>query len=140
MPVLNKKNDNAVNEFNQYVKPVSLWADAWKRLRKNKMAVIGMWIVGIYLFVTFGAGLLPFYSYTDQELLHSNLPPSFKQAGVVAIEKLEKRRVELSTAIEQTGRQDLKGDLERVEEEIAHIRRDMGRDPEIGRASCRERV
>ncbi len=129
MPALNMKNDNAVNEFNQYVKPVSLWADAWKRLRKNRMAVIGMWIVGVYLFITFGAGLLPFYSYTDQELLHANLPPSFKPAGAVALVKLESRRVELLTAIESTGREDLKVDLERVNTEIDLIKYEINRDP-----------
>ena len=32
----NKKADEAVNEFNQAMKPVSLWDDAWKRLKKNK--------------------------------------------------------------------------------------------------------
>ena len=31
----NKKADEAVNEFNQAMKPVSLWDDAWKRLKKN---------------------------------------------------------------------------------------------------------
>ena len=37
-----KKNQKAVNEFNQVVEGNSLTKDAWKRLRKNKMAVIGM--------------------------------------------------------------------------------------------------
>ena len=129
MPVLTKKNENAVNEFNQYVKPVSLWADAWKRLRRNKMAVLGMWIVGIYLFVTFGAGILPFYAYTDQELLHANLPPSFKPAGVVALEKLEKREVELSDAIWATQREDLKTDLVRVQAEIAQVQAELTTNP-----------
>jgi oligopeptide transport system permease protein len=129
MPVLNKKGDDAVNEFNQYVKPVSLWADAWKRLRKNRMAVIGMWVVGVYLFITFGAGLLPFYSYTDQELLHANLPPSFKPAGSVAIVKLESRRVELLNAISTNSREDLKRDLDRVNSEIDQIKFEISRDP-----------
>jgi len=129
MPALNKKSDNVINEFNQYVKPVSLWADAWKRLRKNRMAVIGMWIVAVYLVITFGAGLLPFYSYTDQELLHVNLPPSLKPAGVVALEKLEVRRVELEAAIQTTGRDNLKSDLENLNMEIEQITNEINRDP-----------
>ena len=36
---------SAVNEFNQVMKPVSLWADAWKRLRKNKMALVSLYVV-----------------------------------------------------------------------------------------------
>lgn len=129
MPLLTKKNENAVNEFNQYVKPVSLWADAWKRLRRNKMAVMGMWIVGIYLFITFGAAVLPFYNYTDQELLHANLPPSFKPAGVVAVTKLEAREREVTLSIKESGREDLKTDLARIQAEIEQLRREVASNP-----------
>ncbi|MBN2874519.1 MAG: ABC transporter permease [Spirochaetales bacterium] len=129
MPVLKKQNDNAVNEFNQFVKPVSLWADAWKRLKRNKMAVIGMWIVGIYLFVTFGAAFLPFYSYTDQELLHANLPPSLQAAGTVALVKLSERKLELEEAIGRTDREDLKRDLTRINAEIEQITREHDSNP-----------
>ncbi|MBU0926368.1 MAG: ABC transporter permease [Spirochaetes bacterium] len=129
MPLLDKKTDKAVNEFNQYVKPVSLWADAWKRLRRNKMAVLGMWIVGAYLVVTFGASVLPFHSYTEQQMLHVNLPPSLKPAGVVALGEHEKRRVDLKEAIERSGRSDLKTDLERVDAEIIQLKGDMDVNP-----------
>lgn len=129
MPLLEKKNDKAINEFNQYVKPVSLWADAWKRLRRNRMAVIGMWIVAVYMVVTFGAALLPFKSYTEQEMLHINLPPSFKPAGVVALGRLEERRVDLKDAILKSARPDLKQDLERIEAEIIQLKGEMDTDP-----------
>ncbi len=125
MPLINKKQESAVNEFNQYVKPVSLWADAWKRLRRNKMAVLGMWIVGIYIFITFGASFLPFYSYTDQELFHANLPPSFKPAGVVALAKLAEREKEVSAAVLLTGRSDLKMDLTRIQNELEQLTREI---------------
>ena len=155
MPLPDKNNDKAVNEFNQYVKPVSLWADAWKRLRRNKMAVLGMWIVGIYMVITFTAPILPFHSYTDQEMLHINLPPSTRPAGVVALGRLEERRVDLVAAITRTNRDDLKQDLERIKAEIIQLKAEMDTNPihkrvyilgtdylgrEIGRASCRERV
>ena len=129
MPSLDKKNDKAINEFNQYVKPVSLWADAWKRLRRNRMAVIGMWIVGVYMVVTFGAALLPFKSYTEQEMLHINLPPSLKPAGVVALGQLENRKLDLETAITKSGRSDLKQDLERIEAEIIQLKGVIDTDP-----------
>ncbi len=129
MPILEKKNDKTINEFNQYVKPVSLWADAWKRLRRNTMAVIGMWIVAIYLIVIFGAGLLPFYSYTSQEMLHINLSPSFKPAGVVALSRLEMRQVELVEAIAKSSREDLKQDLDRNKAEILQLKGEIDTNP-----------
>ena len=56
---LRKKNtEQAVNEFNQVMKPVSLWDDAWKRLKKNKMALAGLYIVGIYIAVSLFAPLI----------------------------------------------------------------------------------
>ena len=133
MPTPMKKNDDAVNEFNQYVKPVSLWADAWKRLRRNKMAVLGMWIVGIYLFVTLFAGILPFYSYTDQELIHANLPPSLRPAGAVALQKLQAREAELLEAITRSDRPDLKTDLERVRLELGQLQTEIGVEPKHDR-------
>ena len=55
----NKKADEAVNEFNQAMKPVSLWDDAWKRLKKNKMAIISLWIVLAYCLISLFAPILP---------------------------------------------------------------------------------
>jgi len=129
MPIRNTSADKAVNEFNQYVKPVSLWADAWKRLRRNRMAVLGMWIVGLYLVVTFGAALLPFKSYTEQEMLHINLPPSTRPAGVVALERLEARKLDVEAAYSRSQRPDLKQDLDRLVSEVAQLKAEMDSDP-----------
>lgn len=86
----NKKAEEAVNEFNQTMKPVSLWDDAWKRLKKNKMAIISMWIVLAYCLISLCAPILPIYPYEEQILEHTNLPPSFKPAGEVMIQQREK--------------------------------------------------
>ena len=86
----NKKADEAVNEFNQAMKPVSLWDDAWKRLKKNKMAIISLWIVLAYCLISLFAPILPIYPYEEQVLDHTNLPPSFKPAGEVMIQQREK--------------------------------------------------
>jgi len=84
-----KKIDQALNEFSQSVKPVSLYRDAWNRLKKNKMAMIGMVVVSIYFIISLLAPVLPFYSYSQQEMRHINMPPSFKPAGEVMISKRE---------------------------------------------------
>ncbi len=78
-----------VNEFNQHVKPVSLWADAWNRLKKNKMAVIGLYVVLFYILISLLAPFLPIYPYEEQVLDHAYLPPSFRPAGEVMIKTRE---------------------------------------------------
>ena len=84
-----KKVDAALNEFNQNVKPVSLYQDAWKRLRKNRMALFGLVIVLFYFFLSLIAPLLPLYPYDRQEMRHIHLPPSFQDAGTVMIRTRE---------------------------------------------------
>jgi len=78
-----------INEFNQSVKPVSLWADAWKRLKKNRMALIGLWVTLAYILIAFFAPVLPIYPYEMQVISHQNLPPSFKSAGVLMLKSTE---------------------------------------------------
>jgi oligopeptide transport system permease protein len=69
------------NEFNQAVKPVSLWADGWRRLRRNRMALASLLVIGLYGALTLGAPLLPIHPYAEQVIAHENLPPSLKPAG-----------------------------------------------------------
>ncbi len=75
-----------LNEFNQAMRPVSLWADAWRRLKKNKMALAGLYIVCLYVAVTLHAPILPIYPNEEQVISHANLPPSFRPAGEVMID------------------------------------------------------
>jgi oligopeptide transport system permease protein len=79
----------ATNEFNQEVKAVSLGQDAWRRLKKNKMALAGLVIVAFYCAVSLLAPILPFYPYERQAMEHLNLPPSFQKAGVVMLKSRE---------------------------------------------------
>jgi oligopeptide transport system permease protein len=89
MIVSHKQVDAALNEFNQSVKPVSLYKDAWKRLKKNKMALIGLGIVLFYFVLSIIAPILPFYPIERQEMRHIYLPPSFESAGTVMIRTRE---------------------------------------------------
>ena len=84
-----KKAEAALNEFSQSVKPVSLYQDAWKRLRKNKMAVFGLIVVLLYFIVSLLAPILPLYSYSRQDMDHIHLPPSLDNAGTVMIRTRE---------------------------------------------------
>jgi oligopeptide transport system permease protein len=125
---MSPKKNQAVNEFNQQVKPVSLWADAWKRLRKNRMALIGLWIVAFYAVISFAAPILPLYDYTSQELTHVNLPPSLRPAGEVALTKAQ-HRIELIQKSVDEGREDLKNQLEAAKEEYAKVELEVASNP-----------
>ena len=48
-----RKKEQTVNEFNQVVVGNSLTKEAWKRLKKNKMAVFGMVVVIIYAIISY---------------------------------------------------------------------------------------
>jgi oligopeptide transport system permease protein len=56
-------------------KSLTYWKDAWRRLKKNRLAMIGL--AGVLLIVLFGV-MGPWfsaYSYSDQNNLFSNIPP-----------------------------------------------------------------
>ncbi len=56
--------------------PVSLWRDAWHRLRRNKLAVFGLIVVVILAFAAiFGPYLTP-YDFLSQDLNSRNIAPS----------------------------------------------------------------
>jgi oligopeptide transport system permease protein len=83
--------DTARNQFDQPIRGVSLWLDAWRRLRRNRMAVIGLVLVVLYVIVAALAPVLPIYSYKQQVLDHQYLPPSLtKNAGQILYEKQER--------------------------------------------------
>ncbi len=117
-----------INEFNQSMKPVSLWADAWKRLRKNRMALFGLWIVAIYAFLAIAAPVLPLYDYTSQDLFQANLAPSFRPSGEVAITKAEARLTEIQALISE-GRDDLAPELDKAKVEYDLLKADIATNP-----------
>lgn len=57
---------------------MSYWQDAWRRLRKNKSALAGLIIIITFCLM---AAFLPYfynYSYSDQNLDYTNIPPSLE--------------------------------------------------------------
>jgi oligopeptide transport system permease protein len=70
-------------DFEQNVKPVSPWGEAWRRLKKNRMAVFGLVVVLSYFAIALFADFIPFYPYDTQVIDHQNLPPSVTNAGEV---------------------------------------------------------
>lgn len=67
-------HDQKVNELAS--PSITYWQDAWVRLQKNKMAMVGLYIVLFIILVAAVGPLLSSASYSDQELLHANQSPS----------------------------------------------------------------
>lgn len=85
---LPQQQPEATNEFSQPVKGVSLSKDAWRRMKKNKMAMFGLVVIIIYAIISLAAPILPIHSYRTQVLQHVHLPPSLtKTAGQLWYEK-----------------------------------------------------
>ncbi|MGM0396029.1 MAG: ABC transporter permease [Bacillota bacterium] len=66
-------------EENEAIRPsLTYWQDAWRRLRKNKLSMMG--IVVVFLIILFGVIGPNFteYSYSDQINEYKNLPPTLK--------------------------------------------------------------
>nr|WP_187615229.1 ABC transporter permease [Treponema phagedenis] len=115
-------SETPVNEFNQLVKPVSLWGDAWRRLKKNKMALTGLCVVGFYLLISLLAPVLPIYSYSEQTIVHQNLPPSFSSAGETL---LRVRRAEMFRQAKAEDRAELSA---KQTEELAALQNEIKTD------------
>ena len=56
----------------------SLWTDAWVRLKKNKLALIGLWVVSVLALLALFAPLLSPYGYETQNLENVLSPPSWQ--------------------------------------------------------------
>ncbi len=85
-------NEDMVNKKikEEEVKGVSLWNDAWNRLRKNKMAMFGGVVIIFFIIVAVLADVIAPYPYQDQNLPNQNLPPSLKKivTSSLAIEEM----------------------------------------------------
>jgi oligopeptide transport system permease protein len=59
----------------QIRKSLTYWKDAWRRLKKNRLAMVGMFgVILIILFGVVGPWFMP-YSYSDQNNNFANIPP-----------------------------------------------------------------
>ena len=78
-PNLFKPVEKDISAAEAIVRPsVTYWQDAWRRLKQNKMAMVGLWtVLAIVVIAIFGPMLSP-YSYADQELIAQNQGPSAK--------------------------------------------------------------
>ena len=77
-------------------KSVSYWADAWRRLKKNKVAMVAMYII-IFLFLfAFLGPLCTNYDYSTQVRGEENWPPIWQSADETLIQKAADKCIEYS--------------------------------------------
>jgi len=57
---------------------LTYWQDAWRRLKENKLSMIGLVTVGLMFLVAFFGPFLSKYSYEDQNLTLANMPPKLE--------------------------------------------------------------
>lgn len=74
--LFSKKQSGSNNQKLSLKKSRSFWKDAFYRLRENKLAMTGFGIIiGLIIMSIIGPLIVP-YSYSEQRLLDTNLPPS----------------------------------------------------------------
>lgn len=56
----------------------SQWADVWRRLKANKMAMLGLFILIVLVVTAIFASKIAPYGYDDQDLANALLPPNSK--------------------------------------------------------------
>ena len=70
-PLLKKDNENIL------VRPMTSYqADAWRRLRENKLAMVGLYTALFIIFIALVGPWVSPFSYSDQNLLEANQAPS----------------------------------------------------------------
>ncbi|MCP4297829.1 MAG: ABC transporter permease [Proteobacteria bacterium] len=86
-----------VEKFDLPIQGTSLNQDAWRRLKKNKMAIGGFYVILFFMAVSILGPILPIHSYKKIILDHQHLPPSLtKNAGQLLYEKTEYRLTRLA--------------------------------------------
>lgn len=75
MAVAKPKVEPKVVQLDTRLKGESLWLDAWRRLRRNRLAIIGAVIILFFIVVAVFADVIAPYSYRNQTLAASNSVP-----------------------------------------------------------------
>ena len=138
--------------FIQDRKSVSYWKDAWRRLRRNKVAMVAMCIIILLALFAFVGPMLVPYGYDEQVRGSENLDPW--HYSLEDQEKLSEAQMTPDEAVEQARAEaEAKGEtLSRVEEakiranakvnnasgDIDALRKELGIRPKLGGYSNQE--
>lgn len=68
-------------EESRNIRGVSLWQDAWRRLKRNRVAIFSLWLLALVALLAFTTPLLPLQSPIDKDLKNRRfLPPNLAAA------------------------------------------------------------
>lgn len=56
-------------------KSMTYWEDAWRRLKQNKLSMLGLVTILVILVMAVFGPMMSHYSYSDQDLKMTNIPP-----------------------------------------------------------------
>ena len=68
---MNQKKQNKEKKY-------SFWGDTWKRLKRNRLAMFGLFIIGLLVFCAIFADLIAPYDYAAQDLMNAYQGPSLQ--------------------------------------------------------------
>ncbi|MFZ1460839.1 MAG: hypothetical protein WAU38_08560 [Ignavibacteria bacterium] len=63
----------------------NLWYYSWKRLKRNKLAMIGLWVIGILIIIALSAPIIAPFNPNQQILEYAAMPVGFE--GEVIVKK-----------------------------------------------------
>jgi peptide/nickel transport system permease protein len=69
--------DRELNDSSLRIKKKSMVADTWRSLRKNRLAVFGLFLIALLVFTAVFADFIAPYGADEQDLLNRFSPPSF---------------------------------------------------------------
>jgi oligopeptide transport system permease protein len=76
--LLSQAEKEALEEKTAYAPTLSYWQDGWRRLKQNKLAMFGLFILGTILFMAIIGPFLSSYTYYETQLALKNEPPNSK--------------------------------------------------------------
>ncbi|MFT6958218.1 MAG: oligopeptide transport system permease protein [Halieaceae bacterium] len=68
--------DQAITDISMAEQGTSLWKDAWRRLRKNRMALFGLVVLSLFIVIALLTPWIAPYAYDAQDLELGAKPPS----------------------------------------------------------------
>ena len=102
-------NTDAITDIAQAERGTSLWQDAWLRLRRNRLAVMGLIVLVLFIVIALITPWIAPYSYQAQNLELGASPPSAQHwLGTDIFGR------DLLTQPGEVGGQDGRGDLDRA--------------------------
>lgn len=76
-PELFRRIDFSLDTSYDIARPsTTYWQDAWRRLKKNRAAMLGLWMVLFISLIAIVGPMFSIHSYSDQKLEFANQPPN----------------------------------------------------------------